>query len=896
MSSEPASSRIYRFGIFEANSTTGELLRRGVRVKVQEQPFYLLLLLLENAGEIVTRDGVRQRLWPGNTFVEFDSSLSVAVGKLRDALGDDADNPRFIETVPRRGYRFIAPVDASAKSQPAQTVPSLGKDEIQSTSPVVLPPSKPPRFAAKYAVLTCVVVLLLVGVFVLRSLPRHSSAVAEAGTSTSRPQIRRSVAVLGFRNLPGRKDEDWLSDAFTEMLSTELAAGGSLRLVSDEDVARAKRELPVGDQETLAKATLARLRMNTGADVVVVGSYTSIRGKDGDRIRLDVRVQDTTNGETIAEDAVTGSEEDLFAFAIRAGADVRTSLGMGALPLDSANAARASLPSNQVAVRLYSEGKAKLWAFDFIGARDLLVKAVNADPNYPLGHSALSDAWWHLGYNSKATAEAKRAVELSGTLPQEERLLIEGSYRGTIGDWPRAVEAYRSLFRLHPDSLEYGLHLAGAQYHVKPPDALLTLNTLRQLPSPAGDDARIDLLEASARIDQDFAAAHAATERAIVKGEAQGSALMVARGYGILCQQGAAIGVSTQEAVIDCERARQSYASAGDRNNEARTLNDFAGLYFQRGDILHAESMWREAESEFRLVGDTEGLAATSNNIGDALLLQGNLGEAEKMLKESVPNYRAVGDSAGLADALADLGDLQRELGNLEIAAALYRQAEATALEVDDKTVIATVLYGLGDVLMDRGDLPAARKSYEDSLARRNQTGEKQAAAETQVALAQVLIEEGHAADGEAVLRERKEQFHQEQQADEELRVGIALIRALLAQGKQSDAKTELEQAQPLSNKSQNSLARLQLSLASAQILLISDDPESSRAQLEQILKEARGRRFMGMEMETRLALAELENKSGHQATAQAQLISLEKAANAKGYGLIARKAAAARN
>src|SRR6202041_648002 len=110
MSSEPASSKIYRFGIFEANSTTGELLRRGVRVKVQEQPFYLLLLLLENAGEIVSRDGVRQRLWPGNTFVEFDSSLSVAVGKIRNALGDDADNPRFIETVPRRGYRFIAPL------------------------------------------------------------------------------------------------------------------------------------------------------------------------------------------------------------------------------------------------------------------------------------------------------------------------------------------------------------------------------------------------------------------------------------------------------------------------------------------------------------------------------------------------------------------------------------------------------------------------------------------------------------------------------------------------------------------------------------------------------------------------------------------------------------------
>jgi len=896
MNSEPASSNVYRFGIFQGNSATGELLRRGVRVKLQEQPFYLLLLLLENAGEIVTRESVRQRLWPVNTFVEFDASLSVAVGKLRDALGDDANNPRFIETVPRRGYRFIAPVHRLAPTQLPQAVPSFGKDEIQPTLPVALSQGKPRPSTAKHALLTCAVVLLLAGIFVFRALPRHSAAIAAAGTSASRPQIRRSVAVLGFRNLPGRKDEDWLSDAFTEMLSTELVADGSLRLVSDEDVARAKRELPLGDQETLAKATLQRLRMNTGADVVVVGSYTPIRGKDEDRIRLDIRVQDTANGDTIAEDAVTESQEDLFAFAIRAGAHLRTSLGMSVLPLDTANAARASLPSNQVAVRLYSEGKAKLWAFDFVGARNLLIKAVNADPNFPLGHSALSDAWWHLGYRSKATAEAKRAIELSGTLPQEERLLIEGSYRGTIGDWPRAVEVYRSLFQIHPDSLEYGLHLAGAQYHVKSPDALFTLKTLRQLRSPLGDDARIDLLEASARVDQDFAAAHAAAERAIVKGAAQGSPLMVARGYGILCQQGASIGVSTQEAVIDCEKARQSYASAGDRNNEARTLNDFAGLYFQRGNILQAESMWREAENEFRLVGDTEGLAATSNNIGDALLLQGNLEEAEKMFKESIPNYQAVEDKVGLADALADLGALQREQGNLDVAEALYRQAEATALEVDDKSAIATVLQGLGDVLMDRGDFPAARKSYEDSLARRNQTGEKQAAAETQVALAQVLIEEGRAADAAAVLRERKQQFHQEQQADEELALEVALIRALLAQGKQLDANVELEQAQPLANKTQNFLARLQLSLASARVLLTSDHPESSRPQLERILKEASGHRFIGMEMEARLALAELEKKSGHHARAQTQLTSLEKAANAKGYGLIARKAAAAWN
>ena len=133
MNSKATDRAVFRFGVFAADTGTGELLRKGVRVKLQEQPFRLLELLLQNAGEIVTRENVRQRLWPGNTFVEFDASLSVAVGKLRDALNDDADSPRFIETVPRRGYRFIAPVER--KDQPVQeSIRSSVEDQAISGS------------------------------------------------------------------------------------------------------------------------------------------------------------------------------------------------------------------------------------------------------------------------------------------------------------------------------------------------------------------------------------------------------------------------------------------------------------------------------------------------------------------------------------------------------------------------------------------------------------------------------------------------------------------------------------------------------------------------------------------------------------------------------------------
>src|SRR5467141_5059828 len=110
MALETRSSAILRFGVFEVDVRSGELRKQGVRVKLQEQPFQVLRVLLKCPGEVVTREELRNQNWPADTFVDFDNNLNTAINKLREALGDAADNPRFIETLPRRGYRFIAPV------------------------------------------------------------------------------------------------------------------------------------------------------------------------------------------------------------------------------------------------------------------------------------------------------------------------------------------------------------------------------------------------------------------------------------------------------------------------------------------------------------------------------------------------------------------------------------------------------------------------------------------------------------------------------------------------------------------------------------------------------------------------------------------------------------------
>lgn len=137
-SNNPA--RLLRFSVFEVDMAAGDLRKNGKRIRLQEQPFQVLAMLLENAGRVVTRDELRQKIWPADTFVDFDHSLNTAVNKIRDSLGDSASSPRFVETLARRGYRFIAPVDGIAPSQRAATMeataratPSLGQNVIRHT-------------------------------------------------------------------------------------------------------------------------------------------------------------------------------------------------------------------------------------------------------------------------------------------------------------------------------------------------------------------------------------------------------------------------------------------------------------------------------------------------------------------------------------------------------------------------------------------------------------------------------------------------------------------------------------------------------------------------------------------------------------------------------------------
>src|ERR1017187_3103597 len=531
-----SSGTAYRFGLFSLDVSAGSLTRNGILIKLQDQPFQLLALLLEKSGELVTREEIRQRLWKSNTFVDFDKSLGVAVVKVREALGDSAANPRFLETVPRRGYRFIAPVTVGDKPAVSTLPMQAGKSDSPAAEPDALEArtlssnsaSEGGTQVAKMhhrklwigAAIVCVTAGLGLAAFHFRTVVRHVATSPQAGTSQLK--LRRSVAVLGFRNVAGRTNQDWLSTAFTEMLNTELGANGDLRLISGEDVANAKHDLSLTLEDTLAKGTLTQIRSSLGADVVVVGSYTLLSDGGSNRIRLDIRAQDTALGETIAEDAITGEESDLFNIASQAGDRLRESLDPVLSLAPETGAPHFSGSTNQIALQFYSEGRARSYDFDFVGARDFLKRAVTADPGFALAHSALSDAWSKLGYETEARYEAKLALQDMRGLPPEIGLEIQGRYQESANDWPSAASTYRTLFNLFPDNLNYGLRLASEQLHLNPVDAEHTLTTLRKLPSSLGDDPRIDLMEASVMIFQGIPKARDAAERAIAKASALG--------------------------------------------------------------------------------------------------------------------------------------------------------------------------------------------------------------------------------------------------------------------------------------------------------------------------------------------------------------------------------------
>jgi TolB-like protein len=323
-----------------------------------------------------------------------------------------------------------------------------------------VPPGSAPRRMWMGAADAAIGVALLIGLWLIPNRPATDAPGVAAAADAS---ARRSIAVLGFRNLSGRADADWLSTALAEMLTTELTAGNDLRAIAGENVARMKVELKLIDTDSYAPDTLARIKTNLGADLIMLGSYVVLGEAGHQSLRLDLRVQDTRAGGRVASISDSGGEDNLPDLVSRIGRRLRTDLGIEILSTEQSASLRATLPSSTEAIRLYAQGLDQYRASNAVASRDLLVRAVAADPSNAVARSALAAAWSMLGYDTQAREEGRRAAELAGSLPREQRLAVEARARALAGDSQIAIDSYRELWRLYPDNLDYGLALVDAQ-------------------------------------------------------------------------------------------------------------------------------------------------------------------------------------------------------------------------------------------------------------------------------------------------------------------------------------------------------------------------------------------------------------------------------------------------
>lgn len=269
-----------RFGSFELDVLSGELYEGPTRLKVPDQSLEILKALVERPGQLVTREELRQRLWPGNTFVDFEHGLNAAVRRLRDALGDSADTPKFIETLPRRGYRFVGPIE-----------PAVGGAIHPSPEQraILGGPAKPPqgRRAAIVALL-----------FVAAGFALWWVGIRDSNGHNTERGIR-SVAILPLRNVAKDPEQDYFVEGMHEALVTELARAGSLAVL--------------GRGSTLRYATTDKtpetIARELNVHALVEGSVLRV----GDKVRISVRLVDGTNGHTIWADSFDRDLRDVLA-------------------------------------------------------------------------------------------------------------------------------------------------------------------------------------------------------------------------------------------------------------------------------------------------------------------------------------------------------------------------------------------------------------------------------------------------------------------------------------------------------------------------------------------------------------------------------------------------------
>jgi len=460
----PSQPRVVRFGIFEVDLQAGEVRKAGLRQKLTGQPFQVLQVLLEHPQEIVTREELRERIWPGNIFVDYDLALKKAVNRLREVLGDSAESPHFIETIPRRGYRFIGSIrPPSASSGPGEqglrVVPQSPEQPTDVTQGRV-------RFLWKLAASLAVVAIAAL-LFWFNSDKLRTRIFAR-----SRSLEIHSIAVLPLENLSKDTSQDYFSDGITEALTTDLAQIGALRVISRTSATHFK-----GSRETLPN-----IGRQLNVDAIVEGSVTRFE----DRVRITAQLIDAQTDRHLWARTYERDLKDILGMQDEVARDIAAEIRIK-LTAQEQSRLTAERKTTPRAYDAYLRGR-YLWsqrnAEAITKAVGYFQQAVREDPDFAAAYSGLSDCYW-VGWGAKldfplADEYARKAISLQPDLAEGHASL--GIVR--IGEYQMAdaEQELRRAIELNPNYAMAHHYYAGYLLGLgRPADALTENDRARQL-------------------------------------------------------------------------------------------------------------------------------------------------------------------------------------------------------------------------------------------------------------------------------------------------------------------------------------------------------------------------------------------------------------------------------
>ena len=408
-----------RFGVFELDADAGELRKQGIRIKLHEKPLEVLLALLEHPGEVVTRKQLQQRLWPSDTFIEFENGLNNAMSRLREALGDAADNPRFIETIPRRGYRFLPEV-----SQPQ---PSLRGLRVRRW-------------------------ILAVGITLGASLAIGVGTWLLLG---GEPQ-NRSLVVLPFRNLGSGSNGDYFADGMTDAITTELAKLGVAKVISETSAMQFKN----------TKKPIREIAGDLGVQDIVEGTVL----REGDHVRITVQLIRADTDRHIWAESYQREMSDILRLQNEVALGVARGIDRKLAPKEAGSAS--PRPADPEAYDAYLKGRYYLQKGSedaFARAKGYFEQAIHLDPSYASAYTGLSD--YYVLTDSlppevslpEAREYSQKAVQLDETLP-DSHASLGYVYFYADWNWPAAEKEFRRAIELNAGLVRthrwYALYLA----------------------------------------------------------------------------------------------------------------------------------------------------------------------------------------------------------------------------------------------------------------------------------------------------------------------------------------------------------------------------------------------------------------------------------------------------